>query len=46
MSYCPRCRHSFRTLPDEVGDHGCPMCGRPEETEEEMDERIGAAERR
>ena len=27
MSLCPRCKHVFRTLPDEVGDHPCPRCG-------------------
>lgn len=27
MSLCPRCKHHFRTLPDEGNDHPCPRCG-------------------
>lgn len=24
---CPNCRHTFRTMDDEVGMHDCPHCG-------------------
>ena len=27
MALCPRCRHQFRTLPGETGDHPCTRCG-------------------
>lgn len=30
MGYCPHCRQYFREPPDEIGDHGCPRCGRYE----------------
>jgi Zn finger protein HypA/HybF involved in hydrogenase expression len=36
---CPRCRKSFRTLADEVGDHPCPYCGYdPDEYEDNYEE--------
>lgn len=24
---CPRCHYRITTLDDEVGDHGCALCG-------------------
>ena len=38
MPTCPRCKHCFKTLPEEEQDHNCPKCGwGPEECEEVMD---------
>lgn len=27
MARCPKCRHQFRTMEDEEGQHDCPRCG-------------------
>ena len=35
---CSQCGYVFRTLDDEVGQHGCPSCGYFPHDEEEADE--------
>ena len=38
MPTCPRCKHCFKTLPEEEQDHNCPKCGwGPEKYEEVID---------